>query len=575
MTDKYSQFELDDELLSAYIDGELTADERAAVEARLATDPAAQQLLHELRSVAQDVQSLPTERVGRDLSDEILRRVAPKKAAAAPVEPSPSPGPMPKLTIFGNRRSWMWASLALAAGLLIMIVQSGDERGQNMAPVARRVEPQAGEVSALKSDKDAGRESAIAQSESKRERWETPATLSAAKPDSTRLEGGVQRLEQLANSTQQNAPAGAAAPASAPTAGSAPAAAGKEPAAQPESAYAYADRASEKTPADGKQMVDKLGAKPQVAAGTGIASGAARFHAAGGKLDPAAAHDELIVVRVVAKRDALQNKLFDELLANLNIDVETEPAKAPASTSASELATRIDESRATAADKSGPAHESDVVLVEAPEPAIANFLDVINKDTANFVGIDVSDSATARELAAFKKPVKAKAAEDLSRFSRGAVPHPASRSADDYAHYYNEIISDAASSAPAPGLAGSPGAAAPPAPVPAEQKSFGGERADNKSKLATPLGRARRLVRPSAETLSLQQKLSRSGGVAGQLSDEAKRVPSPARQLKELEKLSESSRDKPTAPQPDLRVLFVLSPEEAATPSTPPANPPK
>src|SRR6185436_8839543 len=86
MSDKPSNYELDDELLSAYLDGELSADERAAVEARLATDPAAQQLLHELRSVSQSVQALPTETLGRDLSQEIIRRAgeaAPARGRAA------------------------------------------------------------------------------------------------------------------------------------------------------------------------------------------------------------------------------------------------------------------------------------------------------------------------------------------------------------------------------------------------------------------------------------------------------------------------------------------------------------
>jgi anti-sigma factor RsiW len=55
MTDHNRKYDLDDELLSAYIDNELSAEERAAVEARLASDPAAQQLLHELRSVSQSV----------------------------------------------------------------------------------------------------------------------------------------------------------------------------------------------------------------------------------------------------------------------------------------------------------------------------------------------------------------------------------------------------------------------------------------------------------------------------------------------------------------------------------------
>src|SRR5262245_2005648 len=117
MTDKPSNFELDDELLSAYLDGELTAAARAAVEGRLATDPAAQQLLHELRSVSQSVQALPTESLGRDLSDDILRRV---RVVRGSPDPAPSPDRrspsvpssdtasgdiMPKIRIFNSTRS--------------------------------------------------------------------------------------------------------------------------------------------------------------------------------------------------------------------------------------------------------------------------------------------------------------------------------------------------------------------------------------------------------------------------------------------------------------------------------------
>src|SRR5215216_6789547 len=160
MSEKPFNDELNDELLSAYLDGELSADERAAVEARLATDPAAQQLLHELRSVSQSVQALPTEPLGRGLSEEIMRRsrdAMPERvvrgspdAAPAPDRRSPStldsPGPttlrsghpIPKIRIFHSRRAWIWASMALAAGLLLMIVQSGDESAKKLAPIAAR-----------------------------------------------------------------------------------------------------------------------------------------------------------------------------------------------------------------------------------------------------------------------------------------------------------------------------------------------------------------------------------------------------------------------------------------------------
>src|SRR3954467_1830534 len=96
MSDKPSNHELDDELLSAYLDGELSADERAAVEVRLAADPAAQQLLHELRSVSQSVQAMPTESLGRDLSQDIIRRArevapTPGKAGSSKAAPAMEP----------------------------------------------------------------------------------------------------------------------------------------------------------------------------------------------------------------------------------------------------------------------------------------------------------------------------------------------------------------------------------------------------------------------------------------------------------------------------------------------------
>src|SRR4051812_2836900 len=122
MSEREFQPELDDELLSAYLDDELSAEERAAVEARLANDPEAQQLLHQLRSVSQSVQMLPLESVGRDLSADILRRIEAKKRGdgGAGGDSSAAIGNVtPRVTVFGSRRSWIWATLAVAAGLMI------------------------------------------------------------------------------------------------------------------------------------------------------------------------------------------------------------------------------------------------------------------------------------------------------------------------------------------------------------------------------------------------------------------------------------------------------------------------
>src|SRR5262245_16589904 len=144
-----NQFELDDELLSAYIDDELAPADRAAVDARLAADSAARQLLHELRLVAQSIHALPTAVVARDLSETIIRRALEIKPQASAVRGSPDPAlpadrrspsisdALAKIPAFRTRRSWIWASLALAAGLLIIVLQPGHESNKELPAVAQ------------------------------------------------------------------------------------------------------------------------------------------------------------------------------------------------------------------------------------------------------------------------------------------------------------------------------------------------------------------------------------------------------------------------------------------------------
>jgi len=62
----------DTELFSAYLDGELTADEHARVEQLLAASPVARQLLEELRAVGSSLQLLPQQKLDEDLSARVL-----------------------------------------------------------------------------------------------------------------------------------------------------------------------------------------------------------------------------------------------------------------------------------------------------------------------------------------------------------------------------------------------------------------------------------------------------------------------------------------------------------------------
>ena len=74
MAGRDNPLEFDDEQLSAYLDDELAPDERVRVEARLSADPAARQLLDELRTVSQAMKSLPHAALGDDLRESVLRR---------------------------------------------------------------------------------------------------------------------------------------------------------------------------------------------------------------------------------------------------------------------------------------------------------------------------------------------------------------------------------------------------------------------------------------------------------------------------------------------------------------------
>jgi len=155
--------EFHDELLSAYLDGELSAAERARVEQRLAVDPIARQMLDDLRSVSQAVQGLPVEKVGDDLRPAILQRAqealiasreqqaataiallatstANGKEHSAPVSSAGSSSKLqlPELSIGRTRRGWVWAAAAVAAAVVIMVVQRGEERDGELPSLAKR-----------------------------------------------------------------------------------------------------------------------------------------------------------------------------------------------------------------------------------------------------------------------------------------------------------------------------------------------------------------------------------------------------------------------------------------------------
>ncbi len=121
--------EFQEHWLSAYLDNELSTDERALVERRLEEDPEARELLEDLKRVRGLVATLPTWQGDGFRFD--MSRVAgedePGEEDDGPVAPRSTPG---SLSIVNDTKSsrlsvTQWrVLLSLAAGLLVVILSA-------------------------------------------------------------------------------------------------------------------------------------------------------------------------------------------------------------------------------------------------------------------------------------------------------------------------------------------------------------------------------------------------------------------------------------------------------------------
>ncbi|MGH7517837.1 MAG: zf-HC2 domain-containing protein [Gemmatimonadales bacterium] len=103
--------------LSEYLDGDLTADERKALERHLAACPVCSTTLADLTRVVMRARTLPAPQPGRDLWDGIADRIAAQRVTP----PNPAAAPSARA-----RRRWMfsWPELA-AAGIAIAAGSGG------------------------------------------------------------------------------------------------------------------------------------------------------------------------------------------------------------------------------------------------------------------------------------------------------------------------------------------------------------------------------------------------------------------------------------------------------------------
>ena len=109
--------DLPDELLSAYLDGEISAEERAAVEAHLANSESDRELLAELRSLRRDMALLPLAAVSPDFASRVVQAAVAAKAGTGAVAPAKNSKSL-------TRGKWLWVAAAGATAACLFIAIS-------------------------------------------------------------------------------------------------------------------------------------------------------------------------------------------------------------------------------------------------------------------------------------------------------------------------------------------------------------------------------------------------------------------------------------------------------------------
>jgi hypothetical protein len=315
----------DDELLSAYLDDELTIEERARVEERLSADPASRQLLDELRSVSQVMKGLPTASLGADLRDSVLRRAERAMLVAKDAGSTSPPNEVAHRLPFGrSKRAWIWAGMAVAAGLMLMLIEREADQNAGLPQEVAMKEP------ALTAEKEPMGPLTLRALERPAEESSVAEAIDGARP-----------VPPLGDAPRSAVARGAVA------------------SGEPVSREAIATNEADESRTWGVSADDVT-----------RYGGAAGF--GGGREGPAlataAAEGELLVVHVSVTPEAMRNRTFDATLLNNRIEVEQvarEPAE-PAETD-----------------------EVEVIVVEAAPDQVYSTLADIKADTKNYVGIAV------------------------------------------------------------------------------------------------------------------------------------------------------------------------------------------
>jgi hypothetical protein len=562
MSEREFQPELDDELLSAYLDDELSAEERAAVEARLANDPDAQRLLHQLRSVSQSVQMLPIEGVGRDLSGEILRRIEAKKSggSAAAAGGSAAIGEVtPRLPNFGSRRSWIWATVAVAAGLMIMVLERGEQKGKQLPAVAHI--DSANETLQLhdRAESVGDQNKTLAKNgnndEAKVAKSDTLGRLNVGSPTpsaapSSRIDADKLASRELAKEPPTDGHLAGNPVTREPLAASrravelrdSPTVAGG---AMPQRAAGSLSGSSDSKSQVAQNAEPKVAPQSESVRGENGSSTGFAMSTTAEKQGASEDADGVVVVHVSAKPAAIQGGEFEKLLARNGVEFD-EKDKIDEGISSKDAVKRSvsDSAKSEVADRKKSAEKDsiDVVVVDAPRDVVAACMADLQHDESNFASVEVEQPMATEKSAATTANVAKQLGSELRQYNRGMNANKPGFGTRFYAA--DSAGQDRAQSKelnqPAAGNAS-----------PSEQNE---QRSRNQRAAQANRGRALRVqvAQDEEQTLNESRSGPRGGGFGGGGSESDQMRRNVVQQQKPRNENSD-----------EVRVLFMLSPEVA------------
>jgi hypothetical protein len=506
----------------------------------------------------------------------------------------------PTYSVLQTRRPWVWASLAVAAGLLIMVLQKGTENGANHIEIAQHdgseasnrqlkesVEQQATAPGAAETDKFAKND------------WAMPAAQPPASPQmpvpaehpsaAGRPEMALDKLTS-ADRSGVSPPTPAAMPAGpsketpslsdlaadeATRAGQI--AATSRPSPAPQFRGGEPATASTAPPPPASANVEMSAKRDmEIVAGKSVRTAAG---AAGAPVDAAdrletlkrddelreAQSEQLVVVHVVAKPEAIKNKSFDKLLLDNGLAIESEivsDAEERAAITESRAAKPAEVERLTIQSLNKPPSGqtvADAVLVDAPKATIASCLAGLKNDESNYTGVDVQVPAEPQDRVGGGVELDKKRTSDWTEYNRGFVSQQQKQLLQERYYYgglsYRERAEKdvAANTAYAPSVTEKAKSS--------EAKPLQDMQLGQRFKSEGSLGRARRLSRSEVEGRE-KADLAVNGGVQGATT---------IRRGEEMRR-AEPERKSVAGLAPDnLRVLFVVSPEPQAA-AGPPAE---